>query len=383
MPLVAVLYLFCFIDRSNIGSHLFPNHQLVKSNMHRLGNARLANFEEDLGLQGNDYNLVLSVFYISYALFEIPATLLCKIMGPGWFIPLTTFLFGICTVGTAFANTKGQIIACRFLLGIFESGMLPGIAYYLSRWYRRAELAFRLGMYIVMAPLSGAFGGLLASGILSLDRVGSLKEWRMIFGVEGIITIGLSLVTLALLTDNPNTARWLNEEEKTLALDRVKSERVAQDRVLDKVNATKLKRGILNPITLSTGFIFLLSNVVVLGISFFLPTIIRTIYPDQTRVHQQLLTVPPYIVASFCFLLVSWLATVYDTRQIFLFFSGPLVIVGYSMLLKSTDPTVRYAAIFLTASCAFFGGSLSNAQVSANTDSDTARNIAISTNGKS
>ncbi|KAH8656830.1 major facilitator superfamily transporter [Ilyonectria robusta] len=363
VPLVAVLYLFCFIDRSNIG------------------NARLANFEEDLGLQGNDYNLVLSVFYISYALFEIPATLLCKIMGPGWFIPLTTFLFGICTVGTAFANTKGRIIACRLLLGIFESGMLPGIAYYLSRWYRRAELAFRLGMYIVMAPLSGAFGGLLASGILSLDRVGSLKEWRMIFGVEGIITIGLSLVTLALLTDNPNTARWLNEEEKTLALDRVKSERVAQDRVLDKVNAAKLKRGILNPITLSTGFIFLLSNVVVLGISFFLPTIIRTIYPDQTRVHQQLLTVPPYIVASFCFLLVSWLATVYDTRQIFLFLSGPLVMVGYAILLKSTDPTVRYAAIFLTASCAFFGGSLSNAQVSANTDSDTARNIAISTNG--
>ncbi|KAF4473020.1 major facilitator superfamily transporter [Fusarium albosuccineum] len=362
VPLVAVLYLFCFIDRTNIG------------------NARLANFEEDLGLKGNDFNLVLSVFYVSYAVFEIPATLLCKVMGPGWFIPLTTLLFGVCTVGTAFVETRGQVLACRFLLGIFEAGMLPGIAYYLSRWYRRAELSFRLGLYMVMAPLAGAFGGLFASGILSLDRFGSLKEWRMIFGIEGIITIGLALITLALLTDNPATARWLSEEEKILALDRVKSERLAQDRVLDKMNMAKLKNGILNPITLSTAFIFLLSNIVVLGISFFLPTIIRTIYPDETRVQQQLLTVPPYVVGSVTLLLVSWLATRYDTRQIFLFLCGPLVIVGYAILLASTDPNVRYAAIFITATCVFFAGSLANAQVSANTVSDTARNVAISTN---
>ena len=72
--------------------------------------------------------------------------------------------------------------------------MMPGIAYYLSRWYRRSELAFRLSMYIVMAPLAGAFGGLLASGILSLSHFGSLHGWRMIFGIEGVITIGLSLI---------------------------------------------------------------------------------------------------------------------------------------------------------------------------------------------
>jgi MFS family permease len=73
------------------------------------------------------------------------------------------------------------------LLGIFEAGMLPGIAYYLSRWYQRAELTFRLSLYMVMAPLAGAFGGLLASAILTLDHFGSLTEWRMIFAIEGIV----------------------------------------------------------------------------------------------------------------------------------------------------------------------------------------------------
>jgi hypothetical protein len=67
-------------------------------------------------------------------------------------------------------------------LGIFEAGMLPGIAYYMTRWYRRSELTFRLSLYIVMAPLAGAFGGLLASGILNLDKFGMFTNWEMIFG---------------------------------------------------------------------------------------------------------------------------------------------------------------------------------------------------------
>lgn len=93
---------------------------------------------------------MLSVFYISYIIFEIPSTVACKWMGPGWFLPLTTLAFGITSLGTAFVKNFSQVCGVRFLLGIFEAGMLPGIAYYLSRWYRRSELAFRLSLYIVV-----------------------------------------------------------------------------------------------------------------------------------------------------------------------------------------------------------------------------------------
>ena len=106
--------------------------------------------------------------------------MLCKYIGPGWFIPATSLGFGIASIGTAFVHNKAAISGVRFLLGVFEAGMLPGIAYYLSRWYRRSELAFRLSLYIVMAPLAGAFGGLLASGILKLSHFGSLHTWRMV-----------------------------------------------------------------------------------------------------------------------------------------------------------------------------------------------------------
>jgi sugar phosphate permease len=255
-------------------------------------------------------------------------------------------------------------------------------AYYLSRWYRRAELAFRLSLYIVMAPLAGAFGGLLASAILTLPGFGSLHSWRMIFGIEGIITIGLSLISFFTLTDRPATARWLTQEEKELAIARVKSERVGTTEVLDGIDKTKLARGIFNPVTLSTACIFMLNNVTVQGLAFFAPTIVRTIYPEKTTIQQQLMTVPPYVVGAFFTVLLPLLSWFTDRRQVFMIASAPAVMVGYIMFLASSTAQVRYGATFLIASSAFALGPITNAQVSANVVSDTARSSAIGANGE-
>lgn len=340
----------------------------------------MAGLERDLKLVGYDYNTVLSVFYISYIVFEIPSNLACKYFGPGWFIPSISLGFGAASVACGFVHTKAQICGVRFVLGLFEAGMLPGIAYYLSRWYRRKELAFRLAMYVVMAPLAGAFGGLLASGILTLPGFGEVHSWRMIFVIEGIITMGLSLIAFITLTDRPETARWLTPEEKILAIARVKSERVGQSAVLDKMDSKKIFRGIFNPVVLATAVIFLLDNITVQGLAFFAPTIVRTIYPKQTVVHQQLRTVPPYVVGAVSTLVVPFISTKIDRRTVFFIGSAPLMMTGYIMFLASADPQVRYGAIFLIAIGAFTFGSLCNAHVSANVVSDTARSSAIGTN---
>ncbi|PWY84830.1 MFS general substrate transporter [Aspergillus heteromorphus CBS 117.55] len=362
LPTVALIYLFCFIDRANIG------------------NAKLAGLEKDLGLHGNDYNAVLSVFYISYILFEIPSNMACKLIGPGWFLPAITLAFGICSLGTAFVQNIHSASGVRFLLGVFEAGMMPGIAYYLSRWYRSRELAFYLSIYVVMAPLAGAFGGLLASAILTLDHFGSLHTWRMIFAIEGIITIGLGLLAFATLTDRPQTARWLTASEKTLAIARLKCERVATTEILDQMDAAKTLRGILSPVTLTTAFIFLLNNITVQGLAFFAPTIVRTIYPTRTVVAQQLHTVPPYVVGAFFTVLFPLLSWRFDRRLIFFVLAPPLLMAGYILFLASTSPHVRYGATFLIASGAFSFGPLCNAHVSNNVVSDTARSSALATN---
>ncbi|KAF9869310.1 MFS transporter [Colletotrichum karsti] len=362
VPTVALLYLFCFIDRANIG------------------NARIAGLEKDLGLKGYDYNMILSVFYISYILFEIPLMILCKWVGPGWFLPTTSLLFGIVSIATAFCETKAAICGVRFLLGIFEAAMLPGIAYYLSRWYQRAELTFRLSLYMIMAPLAGFCGGLLASAILTLDHFGSLHRWRMIFAIEGIVTIGLALISYFTLTDRPETARWLTQEEKDLCIARVKSERVGTTEVIDGIDKKKIVRGMTNPVTLEIALIFLFNNITVQGLAFFLPTIVSSIYPTFSTVQKQLYSAPPYALGAVFTLVFPAISWYLDRRQVLIALSAPMVMAGYIMFLASNVAKVRYGATFLIAGAATIIGPMSNAQISANVLSDTSRSSAIGMN---
>ncbi|KAL3475975.1 major facilitator superfamily domain-containing protein [Aspergillus californicus] len=361
VPLAALMYLFCFIDRANIG------------------NARLAGLEEDLDMTGYDYNTLLSVFYISYIVFEIPSNIACKWMGPGWFLPMLTLAFGICSVGTAFVQTLESACGVRFLLGIFEAGVMPGFAYYLSRWYRRVELAFRISLYMIAAPLAGAFGGLLASAILKLDSFGGLHAWRMIFAIEGIITIGIALLSFFILTDRPESARWLSPEEKKLAIARVRSEYVhaGANEVLDKLDKKKVFRGIFNPVVLASSWAMLLTNVTVQGLAFFAPTIVRTIYPDKTVIGQQLQTVPPYIVGAFSTVLIPYLSGRFDRRVIFFILTPFFMMTGYIIFLATDNGQARYGATFLIAFGSFPIGVLANAHAAANVVSDSARAASI------
>ncbi|GAA5836740.1 hypothetical protein JCM11251_002714, partial [Rhodosporidiobolus azoricus] len=252
LPIVALLYLFCFIDRANIG------------------NARLAGLERDLGMTGYDYNILLTSFYVAYVVFEFPCQMLNKWVGPGRSIPVLSFCFGLLTFVVAYCNTFGAVVAVRFLLGIAEGAIFPGIAFYLSRFYRKDELGFRLSCYIVCAPLAGAFGGLLASGFLKVKPIGSVDSWRLIFFCEGIISMGIAIISWFLMPNDPESCRWLSEEERALASARIKSENVGQTEVIDALQRKAILHGVFNPTTLISSLIFLFDNITVQGVGFFL-----------------------------------------------------------------------------------------------------------------
>ncbi|TQN64235.1 putative transporter [Colletotrichum shisoi] len=354
VPLAALIFMFFFIDRTNIG------------------NARLAGLERDLGLVGYDFNSVNTIFYVSYMVFDIPSNLLCKIVGPGWYLPGLTILFGLLTVASAHVNDYSQLAACRFLLGIAEAGVMPGLSYYLSRFYTHSELTFRLSLYIVMGPLAGAFGGLLASAILRLQGFGAripAGSWRAIFAVEGILTVAAS----------PRTARFLSPEEREIAANRLKEERIGTTVVLDKISKTKMIKGAINPVTATTSICFMFCSLSIQGLSLFAPTIVRSIYPDASVTRQQLLTVPPYAFGAVCLLSMCFASWKLNRRQVFMVSCAPPMMIGYLIFLCTdhTQTTARYAAVFLMASTSFILGPLCHSQASANVSSDTARNMSI------
>lgn len=182
------------------------------------------------------------------------------------------------------------------------------------------------------------------------------------------------------MTDRPQTARWLNEHEKALAIARVKSENVGTTEVLDGLDKTKILRGIFNPATLGIGSMFLLDNITVQGLAFFLPKIIATIYPKNSVIFQQVRTVPPYLVGGFVQTTLPFISWRIDKRYPLAIFGSVFMMTGYAMFLGSNDPSIRYGATFIIASGAFVFGSLCNAWVSANSLTDTARAAAIGTN---
>lgn len=179
------------------------------------------------------------------------------------------------------------------------------------------------------------------------------------------------------LTDRPESARWLTEEQKTLANDRVKSERIATTEVVDKFTRAKLKRGLTSPIAITTAMIFLLNNITVQGLAFFLPTIVATIFPKRTVVDQQLLTVPPYALGTVMCLAICFLSYKLDKRGIFLILCAPFSMIGYSMFLATSAAHVRYAATFLPVCGIYAYGAMTTSHVSANLVSDTARSSGI------
>ncbi|GAA6023081.1 hypothetical protein JCM11491_002326 [Sporobolomyces phaffii] len=361
IPPVALIYLFCFIDRANVG------------------NARLAGLEKNLHLKGYDYNILLTAFYVAYVAFELPCQWLNKRLGVGKMIAVWCFLFGLFSFVMTFVQSFGAAIAVRFLLGIAEGGVFPGIALYLSRYYRNSELAFRLALYIVCAPLAGAFGGLLASGILKIDSFHADQRWRNIFFIEGLITIGIAIAAYFILSDDPQKASWLTEEEKALCAARVKSENVGSMHVIDALSTKAMISGMTNPTTLITSLIFLLDNITVQGLGFFLPTVIKTLFPGKSTVALQLRTVPPYIVGAFFTLAVPYASWKLNRRIIFMIGSAVPMMVGYIMFLTSHNLNVKYAAAFIIAIGAFSFGALCNAVVAINSTSDTAKASALGT----
>lgn len=92
-----------------------------------------------------------------------------------------------------FTKSFGGLVAARFFLGAFEGGLLGGIIVYLAMFYRRHEMLWRMGMFYCAAPLSGAFGGLLATGLATI-RYNGYNQWPWIFFSKFLTSLSLDVI---------------------------------------------------------------------------------------------------------------------------------------------------------------------------------------------
>lgn len=336
LPWLFGLWLLAFIDRSNIG------------------NARIDGLAKDLELTGNKFNIALSVFYIPYILIDVPSNWVLKYFGAGRYLPGLMLGWGIVGLCTGFTKSYGGLLACRFFLGLFEGGLLGGMILYLSMFYRRHDLLFRMGLFYCAAPLSGAFGGLLATGLAEI-RFNGYNRWPWIFIVEGILTVLFAILTTIFLPNTPSHSRFLTEQERDGALLRLKldargaSSTSDVDREAFSWHWVRIAVFNVNTILLSFNFFAIITPIY--SFSLFLPTIITTF--GYTNVTAQLFTVPPNMVGFFAVIGATFLSDRIKARGPIMLVCCSLAIIGYIILLVPARPAVHYGGTFFVAAGVF------------------------------
>ncbi|KAF1946657.1 hypothetical protein EJ02DRAFT_440931 [Clathrospora elynae] len=339
IPLTTILYLLCFLDRINVG------------------NARIQGMAKDLGLNiGYRFNWVTSIFYIVYMFVEVPSNILLKMIGPKYYLPLLVCGFGFVSMCCAFVQSFEGLLAARAFLGVFEGGVMPGLAFFITCFYKRNELLFRIGIYVSAASMAGAFGGLLATVLARIPPWGIstmvIHTWRNIFFFEGLITCLVGLGAPFLMPRSPQDCWFLNERERMIATKRLQLKGGADEN--EKVEVHHVKRALLNITNYFCALGFFFINITVQGISIFLPTILNDL--GWTATKSQLYSVPPYVCACVIAIGIAFVSDKTNRRGIYLVLFTLPAIAGFAILRWATDPNVRYGGIFLITIGAFPGG---------------------------
>jgi len=167
------------------------------------------------------YTLALMVFLIAYAIFEVPSNIMLKKFSPSRWIAFLMFSWAVITMGLGGVHNFAGVTALRFLLGVLEAGLFPGLVYYLTFWYRTEERSIRVALILASATLAGAFGGAIAYGVGHMDQVGGLAAFRWLFILEGLPSLLSAPLVYFCLPDYPETVSWLSDQERALALQRL------------------------------------------------------------------------------------------------------------------------------------------------------------------
>ncbi|HEY2896673.1 MAG TPA: MFS transporter [Gemmatimonadaceae bacterium] len=194
LPLLVLAYICALMDRVNIG---FAALQM----------------NVDLGFSATVYGLGGGLFFLGYALFEVPSNVLLARFGARRWIARIMITWGLLGTSMMFVGTPTQFYVVRFLLGVAEAGFFPGVVYYLSQWYPRSHRGRAFSIFYAAVPLSSIVMGSLAGVLLGLSGHSHLKGWQWLFLVEGLPAVVMGVVILGWLPDTPTSARWLSEAE--------------------------------------------------------------------------------------------------------------------------------------------------------------------------
>jgi ACS family tartrate transporter-like MFS transporter len=278
MPLIVLLYFVAYLDRNNVG--------FAKLTM-----------SEDIGLSAAAYGLGAGMFFIGYALLEIPSNAGMYRFGARKWIARILISWGIFATAMALVNGETSFYIIRFLLGAAEAGFFPAILFYLTLWFPAPQRVLVLGIFILAQPVSNALGAPVSGLLLQMEGVAGLHGWQWLYIVEGIPAIILGLLTPVLMTDKPGHAHWLAADERewlTRTMDEELSHR-------QKGQPHHFLAGLKDSRTIAYSALYFGLVCGIYGLGLWLPTIVSALGKFNTTEVGFIVAIPYTIAAVFVY----------------------------------------------------------------------------------
>jgi ACS family tartrate transporter-like MFS transporter len=280
MPFLIVLFVVAFIDRVNVG---FAKLEMGTS----------------LSFDSEVFGFGAGIFFFGYFIFEIPGSYLVEVWSARKWLARIIVTWGIVCVLTVFIETANQFYIARFLLGVAEAGFFPGVIVYLSHWFRYQDRAKAVAMFMAAVPVANIIGAPMSGLILGLDCLG-IEGWRWVFVLEGIPALVLGIVTLFYLTDRPENARWLTEEQKNWLTTELEVEREARR----SARRQSVWKALTDPKVILLTLTYFFGVTAAYGFNFWLPTIVKGF--GFSNLETSLITSVPYLAGLGMMLFIGW-----------------------------------------------------------------------------
>jgi MFS family permease len=330
VPFLLLLYILAFLDRVNVS---YAKEMLGR----------------DAGLSEAAYALGAGVFFIAYALLELPSSLLLQRYGARIWIGRIMITWGLVSALTMFARSATSFCSLRFLLGAAEAGFFPGIIYYLTLWFPSRERTKVFGFFYFGAPLAQIAGGPISGLLLDLDGAAGLKGWQWLFLVEGVMASLAGLWALRRLTDGPAEADWLSQDERRALAATLQDEGHGAS---EGTGWGRLLSAVRTPSVFRFGLIYVFIQASVYGVTFYLPSDVARLLGRETGFVVGVVSALPWICALAAAYAIPRVADRLGRRAVA---SGTLAFSALGIAVAAVSPPGLELAALCLAVAGFIG----------------------------
>lgn len=324
LPLIIVSYLVAYIDRTNIAFAALT-------------------MNADLGISAYLYGWGAGIFFIGYALFEVPSNLMLVRVGARRWIARIMITWGLISCAQAFATGPASFLVLRFLLGVAEAGFFPGVLFYLTQWYPREYRGRVISALFVAVPASNAIASVISGAILELDGWLGFKGWQWIFILESLPAVGLGFVVLRKLIDHPREAKWLRPDEKVW----LETELAAEHAEVEQRVRPGLLATLSDPRLMVLSFIWLTTLTASYGLAFFLPLIVKGL--GHSNMVTGLLSAIPWILGVLALVMAGWSTDRFRERRWHLILALATGGCGLAIAAMNLDSLIAFVGMSIAA----------------------------------